>query len=282
MRRIFGLILMLQSVFLSGQMPPVAHTDALFSALDRAFNEALDPTPEDEYYIGRAVAANILASHEIYISNPELIIYLNHICQALVINSNYPSPFNGYYVTILNSPEFNAFATPGGHIFLTRGLIEAAPCEDGLAGIIAHELAHIMLRHGMKIIDDMKITEEIDLMARQAAAFSNRQTAVFRDSVNEMFYAMARNGYSVPQEYEADMMALKLLAAAGYNPGGLPEMLNILQKVQRSQSGGFNDTHPTPAQRIENLEKQMPLYRMADNNAVRQKRFIGIMKRNLN
>jgi len=282
MRVIIGIILMFQVAFLSGQVPTTPQINDLFSTLDRIFNEAEIPTPEDEYYIGRAVAANILTSYELYTRSNELTNYLNLICQALVINSSYPPPFNGYYVVILDNPGLNAFATPGGHIFITKGLLEAVPSEDALAGIIAHELAHIMLRHGIKIIDDMRITSEIDLMAQQAAAFagnSNLINSAFRDSVNEIFFNMTRSGYSVPQEFEADITAVELLTAAGYNSGGLLEMLNILQRIQRNQRGGFNDTHPAPAQRIANLERQMLTHRMTDNSSVRRERFNRIMGR---
>jgi predicted Zn-dependent protease len=271
---VFCVIFIMQSVFLAGQQ------NDPFSVLDRMFNEEA-PTPEDEYYIGRAVAANILSAYEIYTGNPALGNYLNLICQALVINSSIPAIYNGYHVVILNSMEFNAFATPGGHIFITRGLVEAAPSEDTLAGIIAHELAHIRLRHGMRMIDNMRIMEEIDEAARQAAAFAgqNQRILTFRDSVNEFFYLMVRNGYSIEQEFEADTAAIGLLASAAYSPGGLLEMLNVLQRIQRSQRGGFNNTHPEPLQRITNLERQLTGYRPYNAGSVRQDRFLRIMGR---
>jgi len=274
---ILWLIFILQPVFLYGQ------TNDLFSALDRMFNEAeYTPTPEDEYYLGRAVAANILAAYEPYTGNPELTDYLNLICQVLVVNSSRQAAYNGYHVMILDSLEFNAFATPGGHIFISRRLVETASSEDALAGIIAHELAHIMLRHGMKMIDDMKIAEEIDAMAQQAAAFtgnSNMRIFSFRNSVNEFFYLLVRNGYSAEQEFEADTFAVELLASAGYSPVGLLEMLNNLQRIQHTQRGGFNSTHPSPARRITNIERQLSGCRLNDTGSVRQDRFLRIMER---
>jgi len=274
---ILGIIFILRPVFLCGQV------NDLFSAFDRMFDEAeYIPTPEEEYYLGRAVAANILAVYEPYTGNQELTNYLNMICQALAINSSRQAVYNGYHVMILNSMEFNAFATPGGHIFITRGLVESASSEDALAGIIAHELAHVMLRHGMKMIDGMKIAEEIDATAQQAAAFagnSGQRVFSFRDSVNEFFYLMVRNGYSVEQEFEADTVALELLAEAGYSTGGLLEMLNTLRMIQHTQRGGFNSTHPSPAQRIANVERQLSGYRLNDTSSIRQDRFLRITER---
>jgi len=190
---IFGIILILQPVFLTGQVLSAEKANSLFSAFDKMFSDEQPLTPEDEYYLGRAVAANILAVYKPYTVNTELTNYLNLICQALVINSSEPAVYNGYHVMVLDSRELNSFSTPGGHIFITKGLIDIVPSEDALAGIIAHEMAHIMLKHGIKMINDMKITNEADIMAAQAAAFagkSNTNILSFRDSVNEMFNLM--------------------------------------------------------------------------------------------
>jgi predicted Zn-dependent protease len=284
---IFGIAFMLQPVITMGQIErgPLnagENSNDVFSNMDRIFNEAeYIPTPEDEYYLGRAVAANILTQYIPYTANPALTMYLNHICQALVINSSMAFAYNGYYVMILDSQEYNAFATPGGHIFLTKGLVEAAVSEDALAAIIAHELAHIMLKHGMQMIDEMKLETEIDGMSQQAAAIAgntNQNVLNFRNSVSEYFYIMVRNGYSQPQEFEADTAAIIILAATGYSPRGLLEMLRTLQRVQSRQSGGFNNTHPTPTERIANVEKQLSIYRLPDTSSVRMERFNYIMR----
>jgi predicted Zn-dependent protease len=186
--------------------------------------------------------------------------------------------FNGYHVIILDTAEFNAFASPGGHIFLTRGLVEAAPSEDALAGVIAHELAHILLKHSIKIIGDMKLNEEMTTMANRAADLVGRNSAaervlLFRNSVSAMIDAMLKNGYAQPQEFEADNTAMALLAASGYDPGGLMEMLRVLQRVQGSQRGGFNSTHPSPEQRIANIETESGRFRVQDTRSRRAPRF---------
>lgn len=274
---VLGIVFALRPVFSAGQS-----SGDPFSALDKAFYEVeYTPTPEDEYYIGRAVSANILSVYEPYTEKPALTNYVNLICQALVINSSRPPVYNGYHVTILNSTEFNAFATPGGHIFITRGLVEAVASEDELAGIIAHELSHVMLKHGMKMIDDMKIDEEINAMARQAAGFSGnsgQRIVVFRDSVSGLFYAMAKNGYSVPQEFEADIAAVDLLAAAGYTPTSFIDLLRLFQRNEPLWDEGFGTTHPNPAQRIANVERKAKSYRVADTRSHRKARFERTVK----
>ncbi|GHV96269.1 peptidase M48 [Spirochaetia bacterium] len=277
----------LRPLFLEGQSQggswqgsgPSSFLNDALSDMDKAFN-AIDEeaTLEDEYYLGRAVAANILSAYKPYTAKPELTRYLNRICLTLAINSAQPELFNGYHVIILDTPGFNAFASPGGHIFLTRGLVEAAPSEDALAGVIAHELAHILLKHSIKIIDDMKLNEEMTAMANRAAYLAGRNSTAervmfFRNSVSAVIDAMLKNGYTQPQEFEADNIAVSLLAASGYDPGGLMEMLRVLQQVQGSQRDGFNSTHPSPEQRIANIETASARFRVQDTRSRRTPRF---------
>ena len=253
--------------------------DKAIAGMDSAFSAQEGYTPEDEYYLGRAVAANILDTYKAYTKNPELTAYLNRICQTLVINSSGPELYNGYYVMILDTQEFNAFATPGGHIFVTKGLVEAAPSEDAIAAIIAHEISHIILRHGINMIDDMKLNAEIEAAAKQAAALSNSKSAqaalALRNSVSGIVDTMMKNGYSRPQEFEADSAAAELLSASGYDPNGIIEMLRILQRVQGSQKGGFNSTHPTPAERLSNPGNPGARFSTTDTRAYRNSRFIN-------
>jgi len=218
-----------------------------------------DFSPLDAYYLGRAVAANILTRYRPY-NNQEAIQYLNRICQVLVYNSNYPVPYNGYFVMILDSNEYNAFATPGGHIFVTRKLVESASSEDMLAAVIAHELAHIMLRHGIQIINSFKLENELSAIADWAAstaASKNAEAAratVFRDSITKTIDVLMTSGYSQRQEFDADLEAVVLLRGAGYDPGALKEMLIVLQKAKGTAKGGFYSTHPSPEQRIANID----------------------------
>ena len=248
------------------------------SNMDSLFDDS-DFTPEDEYYLGRAVAANIMNTYKPYIQNQGLTRYLNSICQTLVINSAQPVNYGGYCVIILDTQEFNAFASPGGHIFLTRGLVESAGSEDMLAAVIAHELAHVMKKHGIAIINSFEaqmIGQAADA-SRQGQALSRNNAAnrlmLYRNSVTGLLDALTLSGYSQAQEFEADREAVALLVAAGYNPGALVEMLRVLQRVQNSQKGGFNTTHPTPAARLTQVEGTVAFTRVEDTSSYRTSRF---------
>jgi len=236
-------------------------------------------TPEQEYYIGRAVAANILRSYRLWNGNAALTTYLNNICMAITINSPRPEIFNGYRVAILDSNEINAFATSGGHIFITRGLINATRSEDALAGVIAHEVAHIQLMHGIKAIKNSRITQALLITGTASVGAAtgmnvNQLTEVFNETVGEIVQTMVNSGYSQSQEFEADNTAMALMASAGYNPNGLITMLRALSNVQTSGSG-FGKTHPTPQRRITNAERTVANHarNVTDTSRSREARF---------
>jgi len=251
----------------------------------RAIGSAAEEiTPEQEYYIGRAVAANILGTYKLWNGNPALTAYLNNICGAITINSPRPEIYSGYHVAILDSNEINAFATSGGHIFITRGLINSTKSEDALAGVIAHEVAHIQLMHGIKAIKNSRITQAL-LVTGTATVGAvtgmnvNQLTEVFNETVGEIVQTMVNSGYSQTQEYDADKKAMELMALAGYNPNGLITMLESLASVQTSGSG-FGKTHPTPQRRISNAERTAANQskNVTDTSSSRRARFTAATK----
>ena len=259
-------------------------TANMISLSARAFGSAAEnATPEQEYFIGRAVAANILSNYKIWDKDPELTAYLNYICGAIVINSPQPHIYNGYHVAILDSDEINAFTTSGGHIFLTRGLINIAKTEDALAAVIAHEVAHNQLRHSIKSIKTSRVTQAFLLTATAGAGMMmgmdpDEFADILNESVGEIMQTMVNSGYSREQEYEADIAAMCFMAAAGYQPSGLIDMLNELKAV-KTIGPGLNKTHPAPGQRIYYAEKALGRYVVADTSPSRQERFNEIIKR---
>ena len=239
-------------------------------------------SPEEEYYIGRAVAANILGTYKLYTENQELTAYLNNICAAITINSPRPDIYNGYHVALLDNDEINAFATSGGHIFVTRGLVNAAKSEDALAGVIAHEVAHIQLKHSIKVIKNSRVIQAFLVTGTSAVGAATltdvkQLTDAMNESVGEIVHTLINSGYSKPQEFEADNTALSLMAKAGYNPSGLIEMLKSLSAVQTT-GVGFGKTHPSPARRISNAKRSVKKYKVTDTSASRTTRFVETVK----
>ena len=229
-----------------------------FAQMDEALRPSvMDMTPEDEYYLGRAVAAEIIKVYKLYSAEPALTDYLNKICLAITVNSMKSALFSGYHAEILDTGEICAFSTPGGHIFISRGLIACCSSEDELAAVIAHEAAHIQLRHALTIIQNERTIQQLSAAAGRAAAIASRslttqeRETLFRESVSSTVNILFQDGYSRDQEFEADKTARLLLISAGYDPAALSELLVVLEKT--FQSGNMSNTHPSPSLRIASL-----------------------------
>ncbi|MDR0997658.1 MAG: M48 family metalloprotease [Treponema sp.] len=253
-----------------------------YSRMDQALSVREELSAADSYFIGRAVGANILRLYRPYTANPALLAYLQDICDAITVNSPRPEFYNGYHLMILDTPEVNALTTSGGHIFITRGFIGLADSEDALAAIIAHEIAHIQLEHSVELINRMSLTWELTDEGRRAAETASRnlpekeRILLFGNSVNEMINTLIRKGYSRTQELEADVYAAGLLAGAGYDPRALTEILRLLQNKAAGRSPeGLNATHPSPAQRIANLQPVLARYPASGSSSYRKSRFIN-------
>jgi predicted Zn-dependent protease len=217
-----------------------------------AVNETF--TPEQQYYVGRSVAAVILSQYDQY-EDERATLYVNQLGQALALASPQPFVFKGYTFMILDSDEINAFATPGGHVFLTRGMIRLAETEDDLAAILAHEISHVVLQHGMKSIKASRINSSaIDLLATSADALTDNQIAelavAFSGSIADMTETLVTSGYSRATEREADAEAVRLLATVGYDPNGLIRVLQRMAEVLEPDGLDFAKTHPDPEVRI--------------------------------
>lgn len=214
-------------------------------------------SPEEEYYLGRAVSASILERYRPY-QNYEVHQYLNSVLQVLVAVSDKPETFNGYRVQVLDSEELNAMAAPGGFIFITRGFLKVIPNEEALAAVLAHEVAHIVHGHGVEAISQSNLSKAFLLLGKEgvqefSGGITSELTAAFGESVTDVTSSLLEKGYSRTQEYAADAYATELLARAGYNPQGIQMMLTAVEAEQENRSGGWMSSHPKSSARQEEL-----------------------------
>ena len=236
-------------------------------------------TPEQQYYVGRGVAAIILVQYKPY-RDEQATAYLNTLGQALSLASAQPFLYKGYRFMILDSDEINAFATPGGHIFLSRGMIRLAESEDELAGILAHEITHVVLQHGMKSIKSSRITSSVvDALATTAGALTDNQivelAATFSGSVDDVAQTLVTSGYSRATEREADAGAVEILLSVGYDPYALIRVLERMKHELKPGGVDFAKTHPDPDVRIRWIEDMLENMNVASNvnTSVTQARF---------
>jgi beta-barrel assembly-enhancing protease len=236
-----------------------------------------DITPEQEYYIGRAVAATILSQYEPY-AVEEPTEYLNLLGRTLAYASDRPETFGGYHFLILDSQEINAFAAPGGLIFISRGLLACADSEDTVAAILAHEIAHVVEQHGLQAIKKSRVTSALTSVAIASAQTAGsdelaKLTTVFEDSIDDITATLVNNGYSRSFEKEADLMAVEILRRVGYDPNALVRMLEVMER--RLTPGGldFAKTHPDPEVRISEIRKVLPYAPAPQRQPERQARY---------
>jgi predicted Zn-dependent protease len=216
-----------------------------------------DFTPEQEYYIGRTVGAVVVNKYKPY-DNKQANQYVNIVGQSLAQASEMPETFNGYHMLILDSQEINAFASPAGHIFVTRGMLNCCQNEGEIAAVLAHEIGHVQNRHGLDAIKKSRITEAVTIIGTEATkTFGNQEiahlTSVFEDSIKDITITMINTGYSRSFEREADKAAVTILERIGYNPASLINMLKVMGSKLKPEGLDFAKTHPSPQSRIENL-----------------------------
>jgi beta-barrel assembly-enhancing protease len=213
-----------------------------------------DLTPEEEYFIGRSVTAQILARYR-PLNNPGVNRYLNTVGNYLRQFSARPETFGGYHFQLIDSPEINAFAAPGGFILVTSGLYRLLESEEELAAVLAHEIGHVTLQHGLSAIRTANLTQAFTLIGKNLAERSHKGqqlialTDAFDASIDDIIGQLVNSGYSRGQELEADGEALRILRAAGYDPAGLSAMLQRLER-RGSGGGGFYKTHPPAGERL--------------------------------
>lgn len=223
--------------------------------------EQTEFTPEQEYYIGRAVAANLLTTRKVW-NDQKATTYLNVMERTLSLFSDTPETYGGYHLLILDTDEINAFAAPGGLILVSRGLLRCATTEDGVAAILAHETSHVVLKHGLNAIAQSRKTAAYkNLALAGVAAFGSPEarqlTDIFKDSISDITNTLVNSGYSRELEFKADQMALVIMRRAGYDPQAFDEMLKLMQTKIKSGGPGFAKTHPEPKDRADAVEKSL-------------------------
>jgi len=267
-------------------------TGILYKARDVAksnINKAIiksfaDITEEEEYYIGRAVAANILSKYSVY-NNQAVTQYINYVGNSVVFYSERPEIYAGYHFLILDVEEVNAFAAPGGFVFITKGLLKRCQDEEMLACVLAHEVGHICANHGLKSIKKSHLTEAFRLIGMQAVKKYGTQeltklTGIFENVLGDIMKTLVERGYDRKYEYEADKLAVRIAVNTGYSPSGLKDFLETMVDDSSDVSGkGWFKTHPKANDRIARVKNEISNIKTTPlKDSVRTKRFLQSIK----
>ena len=155
---------------------------------------------------------------------------------------------------VVNTGDVNAFAVPGGHIYVTRGLLEHATSYDQLAGVLGHEIGHVDLRHSAK---QMEKAQAASLGVNLGYILLGRQPGRTESTTLNIAASVVFAKFSRDDERQADHAAVRYLTAAGIDPDGMTDMFRILQQLETSQPDAiaqFFASHPMTADRIADVE----------------------------
>ena len=200
---------------------------------------------EREVAIGRQLAAEVDRSSKI-INDPLVSEYVNRIAQNVVLHSDSKVPFT---IKVIDSQEVNAFALPGGFLYVNRGLIEAADNEAEVAGVVAHEIAHVAARHGMEQASKGELFNYLSIpliFLGGIGGYAIRQGLGL--AVPLSFLKFSRGA-----EKEADRLGAQYMWASGYDPNALITFFEKLQAKNKKKPGTLSklfSTHPMTGDRI--------------------------------
>ncbi len=208
-------------------------------------------TERQEIEIGRTVSQEVMKEYSAY-DDKAVNDYVNQVGQAVVRVSDRSNI--AYRFTILDVPVVNAFAAPGGYVFVTRGLLSAVKNEAQLAAILGHEVAHVVERHAMKRLQ----AQTASVLAQIAGAVRGvGHIGAASDMASLIFL-----GYDREYEYHADALGIKYAYAAGYDPSQMLGFFETLTREQESAGIGQPSSvqelvwdHPPTAKRVENVRQ---------------------------
>lgn len=202
---------------------------------------------EDEIQIGRQVAGNLLGAAPL-VKDAKLQHYVNQVGRWVALQSERPDL--PWQFGVIDSTDINAFAAPGGFVFITRGLYKKINTESELAGVLGHEIAHVVRKHQLKILQQSQLLGlGADALSRQVKGQDTVQNLIGNGAE-----IMSRR-LDKSAEFEADRMGMVLAARAGYDAYGLPTVLEEIGHVSSGDSSValLFKTHPAPDVRFSML-----------------------------
>ena len=224
-------------------------------------------TNDEEVALGEGITAGFLGAARLHPSAP-LQRYVNRLGRWLALQTDRPDlPWT---FGVLDTDTINAFAMPGGNVLISHGLLKRLQSESELAGVLAHEIAHVVKRHQLQAIQSGAGSDALadigkELAAQRISRSGSGDVLGLKSQLAGAGVDLVKNGFFVKpldrsMEYEADRLGVVIAARAGYDPYGLVSVLSMLSSVKAEESGVslLFTTHPPPAERIGELEGFMP------------------------
>lgn len=230
---------------------------------------------EDEIELGRRLAS-ILEKEQPIVSNATIVRYLEKLAAGLAAQSQRPSlPWS---IKLINSHEPNAFALPGGFLYVSRGLIELIASEDELAAAVAHEMGHVVARHAVN-----KVLRIFTAHSKLKPVLDNldQQNDVVEKIIVDLGGAAAMLAdfrFSLKEEGQADLLGFYEMLRAGWDPKGFLKLFARLEELEKSSGGtpnSFLSAHPPTPERADAIRHELTLVTVPASAATNSVKFQG-------
>ncbi len=218
-------------------------------------------TPREERQLGSQIMREIRADPS-YLDDPEITSYLNSLGHKLISNSDEPSPGQSFEFFALQDSTINAFALPGGFMGFNSGLIIAAQSESELAGVMAHEIAHVTQKHLVRMISSQKYNMIGSIAALALAILASRASSHAGQALivaTQAGVIQSQLNFTRKHEKEADRVGFNILVDAGLDPQGMSTFFERLQQASRlyeSDAPSYLRTHPLTYERIADIQNR--------------------------
>jgi Zn-dependent protease with chaperone function len=244
-----------------------------------AFAQTRIDAPKNKYKVGDDVQAGQEAAQQVYQQMPMLRDsnvdnYVDSVGSRLVaaIPSEFQHPEFRYSFDVVDARDINAFALPGGPMFVNRGMIEAAKTEGEMAGVMAHEISHVALRHATAQATETQKFQIGSVLGQIAGAVIGGGVGQVIGGASQIGFGVGALRYSRKYETQADILGAQIMARAGYDPRDLANMFRTIQ--QQGGSGGpeWLSSHPDPGNRYQRINQEAAMLRVNSNSATQDTR----------
>jgi predicted Zn-dependent protease len=238
---------------------PDSKEGKIFSGATQVLSSSKEIDYPTERAIGESLALEGLQRFGTPVKNETLQRYVNQVGNAVASNSKRATI--PYQFAVLDSPVQNAFAVPGGVIFVSRALVSILDDEAELAAVLAHEVGHVALKHALKSTQRAQLLQGVGTIT--AASVGGDKGKKFASAVGDMQAVLFDKGLDKEMEFEADLAAMESTYRTGYDPSAMIRVLEKLQKLEASskdKKGSWFSTHPPLGDRIARLKSQLNKY----------------------
>ena len=252
---------------------PDSKEGKLFSGATQILSSSQEIDYKTERTIGESLALEGIQRFGLPVKNESLQQYVNQVGNALAVNSKRATI--PYQFAVLDSSVQNAFAVPGGVIFISRALVSILNDEAELAAVLAHEVGHVSAKHALKSTQRAQFFEGVGTIT--AASVRGDKGKKFASAIGDMQAVLFDKGLDKEMEFEADLAAMETTYRTGYDPSAMIRVLEKLQKLEASSKdikGSWFSTHPPLSERIARLRSQLQKYPDYAALAIVHERFV--------